>query len=243
MTTKEVRQRNSGLGVRCAAVASIGAAVIHFAVAPMHWKDWMPSGVFFASIAVFQLMWGFVAWSRPGTLVLVAGLVGNAGSAALWLMSRIAGAPFGPNAGQPEAVEAAGICVLLLQCYVIMGAAWALFRRHRADEVSGVGKALVLVGANAVMVGAVTVGLASGLQGQHHHGGTAEAEAEHEAAHDPNMEGHHHRADPVVPHDVAVIESAPTVSPAPAAPAPTEPGRPVTDMGLVTDGHQHHHGD
>lgn len=214
VTTREVRQRDSGLGLRCAAVASIGAAVIHFAVAPMHWRDWVPSGVFFASIAVFQLTWGFLAWSRSAPLVLVAGVVGNAGSAALWVMSRTAGPPFGPSAGQPEAVEAAGICVLLLQCYVIMGAAWALLRRHRADQGPAFGRALVLVGANAVMVGAVTVGLASGLQGHHHHGGATEAEAEHEAAHD-------------VPH----------------APAVPEPARPVTDMGLVTDGHQHHHGD
>jgi hypothetical protein len=189
-------------------VASIGAAVIHFAVAPTHWKDWAPSGVFFASIATFQLLWGFIAWSRPGTLVLATGVVGNTSSAALWVMSRIAGAPVGPNAGIPEAVEAAGICVLLLQCYVIMGAAWALLRRHRSEPGSAFGRALVLVGANAVMVGAVTVGLASGLQGHHHHGGAAEA-------------GHE--------------------APPPASPRPVEPGLPVTDMGLVTDGHQHHH--
>lgn len=32
--------------------------------------------------------------------------------------------PFGPSAGEPEPVGAAGICVLLLQCYVVMGAGW-----------------------------------------------------------------------------------------------------------------------
>jgi hypothetical protein len=238
--TKDVRKTDSRLAARCAAVASIGAAVIHFAVAPMHWKDWLPSGAFFASIAVCQLMWGFVAWTRPTRLVLAAGIVGNAGAAALWVMSRAAGAPIGPNAGEPEAVDAAGICVLLLQCYVVMGAVWASRRRYRAEEVSGFGRALVLLGANAVMAGAVTVGLASGLQGHgHHHGEPAEAEAGLVPAHDAHMADHEHQ---VVP---------------PAPPPGTESGLPVTDMSLSTggdhhsesvtpaevDGHQHNHGD
>ncbi|PND56152.1 hypothetical protein CRM90_18875 [Mycobacterium sp. ENV421] len=184
MTAKDARKIDNRLAARCAAVSSIGAAVIHFAVAPMHWKDWVPSGVFFASIAVFQLAWGFLAWSRPTRLLLAAGIAVNVGSAALWVVSRTAGAPFGPNAGAAEAVEAAGICVLLLQCYVVMGAAWVLLRRYRAHAFSGVGRTLVLVGANTVMALAVTAGLASGLQGhQHHHGVPVDAEAGRDAAH------------------------------------------------------------
>ncbi|MBB3600880.1 hypothetical protein FHT40_000513 [Mycolicibacterium sp. BK556] len=215
MGVKVVRKTDSQLAARCAAVASIGAAVIHFAVAPMHWTDWKPSGVFFAAIAVFQLFWGFLTWLRPTQILLAAGVAANLGSAALWVMSRTAGAPFGPNAGVPEAVEAAGIAVLLLQCYVIMGAGWALLRRYRGDEISGLGRAVVLMGANAVMAGAVTVGLASGLQGQHHHhGGPAEAE---------QVPGHH--ADVTTGHD--------RHEPAPA------PGLPVTDMSLNTEGDHH----
>jgi uncharacterized membrane protein YidH (DUF202 family) len=157
------------LSARCAAVASIGAAVIHIGVAPVHWRDWAPSGVFFASIAVFQLVWGFLAWSRPTAMVLSAGVAANAALVGLWIVSRTVGLPVGPNAGQPEAVEAAGICVLLLQCYVIMGATWTWLKSSRAQQVSGKGRALVLLGANAVMAVAVTVGLASGLQGHRHH--------------------------------------------------------------------------
>lgn len=157
------------LSARCAAVASIGAAVIHLGVAPAHWGDWVASGVFFAALAAFQLLWGFLAWSRPTALVLGAGIAVNAGSVGLWILSRTVGMPFGPHAGQPEAVEAAGICVLLLQCYVIMGALWTWLRSSRAQQVSGTGRALVLLGANSVMAVAVTVGLASGLQGHHHH--------------------------------------------------------------------------
>jgi hypothetical protein len=214
-------------------VASIGAAVIHFAVIPMHWTDWVPSGVFFASIAVFQLIWGYLAWSYPTRLVLAAGILGNAGSVALWVMSRTAGAPIGPNAGEPEAVEAAGISVLLLQCYVVMGAGWALIRRYRAQEVSGFGRALVLLGANTVMVGAVTVGLASSLQGQHHHhGGATGAEAEQLPMHDAHLEGRDHHGVPLAPPTGGVAELEP------AAPE-LGAGLPVTDMSLSTDGDPH----
>ncbi|ULP35036.1 hypothetical protein MJO55_17170 [Mycolicibacterium rufum] len=208
-------------------MASLGAAVIHVAVTPAHWNDWLPSGVFFASIAAFQLLWALLAWWRANTLLLVVGVAANLGSAALWVMSRTAGAPFGPYAGEPEAVEAAGICVLLLQCYVVMGAAWALYRRCRADEVPAVGRSLVLLGATTIMAGAVAVGLASGLQGHdHHHGADAEAGAVHGPTPDTPVGGHH-QEEPAAPVAVrAVPPAAPAASPAPEA-----------------DGHQHDHHD
>ena len=230
MATREVTKTDSRLAARCAAIASLGAAVIHFAVTPMHWQDWLPSGYFFAALAVFQLLWAFVAWSRPGTLVLAAGIAANAGAAALWVMSCVAGLPVGPSAGQPEAAGAAGICVLLLQCYVVMGSVWAWTRQHQAEAVSGFKRAAVLIGANAVMAGAVAIGLVASLHGQqHHHGGVIEAQSEHHASHDGHM----------------VVPLAPPVNgltKPPAAPAP-EQGLPVTDMGLdlEADGHQHHH--
>ncbi len=184
----------------------------------MHWQEWLASGVFFALIAVFQTIWAFVAWSRPTALALAAGVAVNAGSAALWVLTRIAGAPFGPHAGQPEAVDAAGICVLLLQCYVVMGAGWTWLRGYRTEQVSGFGRGLVLLGASTVMAAAVSVGLASSLQGHGHHGGATEAEGGHPATHDGHMDGHH--------------------DPKPLAP-PDEAGRPVTDMRLETGGHPH----
>lgn len=161
---------DSRVAARAAAIASLGAAVIHTAVTPDHWRDWLPAGVFFASIAMFQLIWAVLAWTRPPSAVLAAGIAANAGIAALWVLSRTAGQPFGPNAGQTEAVQAAGICALLLECYVVMGAAWGWFRAEgRAAPVSGLGSTLVLLGANAVIASVVAVGLVSGVHGHDHH--------------------------------------------------------------------------
>ncbi|MCX6484964.1 MAG: hypothetical protein NT146_17325 [Mycobacterium sp.] len=227
MATREMTKTDSRLAARCAAIASLWAAVIHFAVTPMHWRDWLPLGACFAALAVFQLLWAFVAWSRPGTLVLAAGIAANAGAAALWVTSCVAGLPVGPSAGQPEAASAAGICVLLLQCYVVMGAVWAWTRQHQPEAVSGFKRAAVLIGANAVMAGAVAIGLVGSLHGQqHHHGGTVEAQSDHPASHDAHM------VEPLAPLVNGVTKP-------PVAPAP-EQGLPVTDMGLDIGGDQHH---
>jgi hypothetical protein len=244
MASRGTTKTDSRLAARCAAVASLGAAVIHVAVAPMHWRDWWPSGLFFAALATFQLIWAFAAWSRPGTWVLSAGIAANAGAATLWAMSCITGPPVGPSAGQPEAVGAAGICVLLLQCYVVMGAGWAWSRQYQPEEVSGVGRALVLMGANTVMAGAVTVGLVASLQGHHHHhhGVAAEAQGAPHATHEAHMDDHHEDA----VGSLAGGATKPTpaaVAPA-ARPEPAQPQTPAADSDHdEADGHEHHHED
>lgn len=196
----------------------------------MHWRDWLPAGAFFAIVAVLQLVWAITSWSRPGSWLLAAGGLINAGLAALWVMSRTVGPPVGPYAGQPEAVDAAGICVLLLQCYIVMGAGWAWSRQYQAEEVSVFSRALVMVGANTVIAGAVTVGLASSLQGHHHHHGVTEAQGGHPATQD-----HHVKPLAPAPAPSSVPASVPT-----AAPDPAE-GLPLTDMALHVDEQTHEH--
>ena len=207
MVRDEWNKTDGRLAARCAAVASFGAGVIHFAVAPAHWNDWVLSGLFLGVIALLQLVWAFFAWSRPIAPVLGGGIAANAGLIALWVSAHTSGAPFGPLAGHPAPVTPAGIAVQLLQCYVIMGAGWAWIRGYQAEQVSGFNRVLVLVGANTVMIGAVTVGLASSFAGHQHSQGTA-----------PEMQAEHH---------VGGIPAA--------VPGAAEQGLPVTDMGLHTD--------
>lgn len=231
MTSRAVSRTDGRVAARAAATASVGAALIHLAVTPAHWGDWMPSGIFFASIAVFQLIWAFLAWTQPPAVLLAAGTMANASFAALWVWSRTAGEPFGPNAGEPEPVQAAGICALLLECYIVMGAAWAWFRGDRAQPVSGVGSALVLLGANTIVAAAVTAGVASGLQGHNHHDGPADAR-EYQAPHSEHKVGPHDHSESAVPLDAQV--SQPSTAPAPAGPAP------LTEPHHDTDGEHHH---
>jgi len=264
----DLKKTDSRLAARCAAIASLGAGAIHVAVTPMHWRDWLPSGVFFAALAAFQVLWAFIAWVRPGAVVLFAGIASNLGAAGLWVMSCVTGPPMGPSAGQPEAVNAAGIAVLLLQCYVVMGAAWAWSRKYDPQEVSGFGRAFVLMGANTIVAGAVTVGLVASLQGHHHHhhGGVAEAQGDHHDAHmgadHERMDGHmaavesqpvtdmalhaeegHHPPAAIPPAPAGVSQSAPPVVASSATPAPVQPQPAVVDSDHDDDGHHHHHDD
>ena len=172
---KAYNQTDTRLAARCAAVAAIGASFIHLAVMPVHWADWWVSGVFFVAMTLAQLGWAVIVWSKPTVPLLAAGIAVNGGAAALWIASRTVGAPFGPHAGQTEAVDAAGICVLLLECYVVMGAAWAWLRNSEPEQVSGFSRALVLTAANTVMGFAVLAGLASIFTGHPHQHVPAEA--------------------------------------------------------------------
>ena len=227
MAPRAAKKTDSRLAARLAAIASLGAAVIHFAVVPTHWQEWMPSGLFFVSIALFQLIWARVVLARPTTAVLAAGIAANVGAAALWAQSRTAGAPFGPHAGEPELVQAAGLCALLLEVYVVMGAGWVWYRGHQPEQISAFANVIVLLGAGTVIAAAATVGVASGLQHGHH--APAGAEPEHHKPSIGHEDGHHNHPEPL----------AEVIRP-PAAPAPVEAPPPATDPAYDTDGAHHH---
>jgi hypothetical protein len=145
------------------------------AVVPTHWNQWIPSGLFFISLALFQLIWARVLLTLTTTAVLAIGTLGNLAAAALWLVSRTAGAPFGPHAGLPELAQAADLCALLLEVYVVMGAGWVWYRGRRAAPIPTFASALVLLGLGAVIASAATVGVASGLHDDHHEPAVAES--------------------------------------------------------------------
>ncbi|ULE34933.1 hypothetical protein [Mycobacterium sp. IDR2000157661] len=222
MAQSKAQKTDSGLAARVAALASAGAAVIHIAVTPTHWQEWVLSGIFFALLALFQFVWAWLVVTRPSTPVLGAGIVVNLGSVAVWALSRTAGVPFGPHAGEPELVRAAGICALLLQSYIVMGAAWVWVRGHRSRSVPRLGYGMVLAGAGTVIAVAVAVGVVSGLQHGHHSSG---GEAEH-GHHPPDgaEEGHH---------------GVPAPPPAPRPAAPQDPAQEPAPAHDHDDHHDH----
>ena len=151
-----------------AALASLGAALIHFAAAHTHWQEWPPSGLFFVCLATFQLIWAQLVLVRTSSAVLAAGVTVNVGAITLWALSRTAGAPFGPGAGEPELVHAADLCALLLEIYVVMGAGWVWYRRRHGESIPAFANTIVLLGAGTVITLASTVVVASGLQHDDH---------------------------------------------------------------------------
>lgn len=181
MALRAGRRTDRELAIKLAALASLGAAIVHFAAVPTHWQEWMPSGLFFLSIALFQLVWARFVVARTTTSVLASGIMLNAGVVALWIVSRTSGAPFGPHAGVPELVRAADICALLLQIYVVLAAGWVVYRGQHGEPIPALGNAIVLIGATAVVALASMVGVASGLH--HGHPEPAGAATDHRGDH------------------------------------------------------------
>lgn len=227
------RRTDTALAARLAALASFGAAVIHFAVVPAHWQEWVVAGQFFALLALFQLVWARAVLARPTNLVLAGGVLLNLGAIALWVVSRTVGAPFGPHAGEPELVQAADLCALLLQLYVVMGAGWLCHRGLRGKPISWLANGAFLLGATSIVALASTVGVASGLQHGHHSpSGTGTGH------HGPGVDhADEHRAHPPEANSPAPLgESVGT-------PAQTEPAPRVARSAVpLHDSHDHEHG-
>jgi len=81
---------------------SAGAAGIHFAVIPAHLAELPLAGYFFIAVAIAQALWAILVPRYPARALLLAGAVGNALVAALWLFVRLRGLPIGQEPWTPE---------------------------------------------------------------------------------------------------------------------------------------------
>jgi len=103
------------------ALLSMGAAVIHFVVIPGHWDEYWGQGLFFIIAAVAQLLWAVWVVVAPSRLIYLAGAAGNAAIVALWVVTRTAGVPAGPGAGEREAVEFADTLATVFEVLLVVG--------------------------------------------------------------------------------------------------------------------------
>mgnify|MGYP000206242543 CR=1 FL=1 len=93
-------------GLYAAATLSMTAAGIHLWAAPEHLAEWWGYGTFFLITALAQGLFGVAILRWPGRSLFFAGIAGNLGIVAFYIITRTAGIPFaGPHAG---IVEAAG---------------------------------------------------------------------------------------------------------------------------------------
>jgi hypothetical protein len=103
------------------AVASAGAAAIHFAVIDQHFAEYWLFGVFFVVVALAQLGWVVAVVSNLTRMVYVVGALGNALIAVTWVISRTTGLPFGPASGEPEPVGIADVVSTAFEVAVVAG--------------------------------------------------------------------------------------------------------------------------
>jgi hypothetical protein len=110
------------------AVASAGAATIHFAVVDQHLEEYWLFGVFFVAVALAQLAWMMAIVSRPTRPLYVVGVLGNALVVVTWVVSRTIGLPLGPQAGAAEPVGVADAVSTAFELVVVIGTVLLLQR-------------------------------------------------------------------------------------------------------------------
>ncbi len=117
-------------------LASLGAAVIHFAFAPDHMSQSTSHGLFFMAIAWFGVAWAVgLVLGKPSRAWFVAGVAVNLGIIAVWVVSRTVGI-----SGQVEAVGFPDALATVLAGVVVLGSlAYIATRvpRLAVREVSG----------------------------------------------------------------------------------------------------------
>jgi hypothetical protein len=158
------------------AACSAAAATVHFAVISEHVEDYWLFGVFFGSAGLAQALFAVLVVQRPSRLVYAAGAAGNAAIVALWIVTRTAGLPMGPDPGEAEAVGTADVVSTVLELLIVIGCVSLLLRPLRV-RVHRPLLAAILLAAGLV----TTIALVS-ITGAHAHG-------DHE---NPGDHAHHH---------------------------------------------------
>ena len=109
------------------ALASASAALIHVMAASHHFSEWWLFGTGFVVMAVLQLVTAIALERTRWRLALPAVVLVNAPIVVLWVWSRTLGLPFGPEAGEAEAVGIADTLCTVTEL-AIVGGALALHR-------------------------------------------------------------------------------------------------------------------
>lgn len=130
-----VRQHGAYEDVRVLLVATLlGDAAVHAAVVREHLAHWPAAGLFFVLLAVTGFVVGTAILRQIDRPRLLAALALSVGPLLVWLVSRTAGLPFGPEAGEPEQVTWTDAAACLL---ALAGAGAALLLLRAAPRLWG----------------------------------------------------------------------------------------------------------
>jgi hypothetical protein len=137
----------------------VGSAAIHAAVIPEHLQEWNQAGRFFIVLTAAELGVAAMLLLRPKQRAwLLAAAVISIGPLIVWSWSRATGLPFGPEAGEPEAIGVPDIVACALELGTLI-AAVMLIRASgwlRRPAVSAHLRALTVV----AVLGVTLIGLA-----------------------------------------------------------------------------------
>lgn len=158
------------------AVTSLATAGIHFAVMGEHFREYAAYGVFFSLVAWFQALWALGVVVSPERAVLWSGLVVNAAVVMIWVVSRTAGLPIGPEPGTAEPAAFLDVLSTVLEIAIVVVTGTLLLRGRSEGSPRSTRNGLLAVGGLAVaLVLLTTIAVASeGDEHAHDEGDHAE---------------------------------------------------------------------
>jgi len=98
-----------------AALLTLGAAAIHFAVAPDHISEYLLYGIFFILLGAAQVALAVALVVAPSRRLYAVALLGTLTVIGIWLMSRTTGLPIAPQPWRPETIAFTDFAATLLE--------------------------------------------------------------------------------------------------------------------------------
>ncbi|HKA11369.1 MAG TPA: multicopper oxidase family protein [Candidatus Dormibacteraeota bacterium] len=141
----------------------LGSAAIHFSVAPMHFQEYVPFGLFFVSAGIGQVALALGILTVPARRLFLAGAAGTGALIALWFVSRTIGLPIGPHPGRPEAIGFSDIACVVLELVSTLLLVRAAFRRPKSRRRGPVRIALTTAPAVLLTTILTAVGVGSAI--------------------------------------------------------------------------------
>src|ERR1700693_3547162 len=114
LRARRVTDRSLAL-LSSAALLTLGAAAVHFAVAPEHLAAYMPYRVFFIGLVIVQVGLAAAIVVVPSRRLFATAAAGTAAVMGVWLLSRTVGVPIGPIPWRPEPVGFTDVVATLLE--------------------------------------------------------------------------------------------------------------------------------
>ena len=128
--------------INAAAILTLGAALIHLAVTPQHFEEYLPYGLFFLGVGAGQIALVGALVVAPSRRLFIAGLASSLGLIALWGISRTVGLPIGPDGPwKPETMGFMDIICSFLELvsaplFLILTLRRPRLRHHRPVRVA-----------------------------------------------------------------------------------------------------------
>jgi hypothetical protein len=102
-----------------AALLSVAAALVHFAVIKQHLDEYWLYGAFFVVLGLGQLAWALLAVAAPSRALYSLGAVGNAAVVVFFIVTRTFGALIGPEATEPATVGFGDIATTVFEALIV----------------------------------------------------------------------------------------------------------------------------